>query len=423
MVVVENDSQTGFPRPKVNIAVCGRFHYHNYVRFIEQAGLLNSFYYSHRTSTDAASLGVQKNHAVNRWFKEYLIHTHGMFTRGWLVPELAPFYADLWQASALREWIRCDILHLMLHGAGVKMIRRAKSEDTSIIVEAVNQHPHGLNNILCDEAERLGLRVCSAPHRIQERQLEELDLADFLLAPSEIVRESFAKRGFEKSRTSVIPFGVDLARFYPVSDRNGSDRIFRVICVAQISLRKGQIYLLEAWKKLKLRNAELLLIGAISHDMARVLNRYSGTFRHIPMVPNHKLLEFYGRSSVFVLPTLEDGFSVVCGEAMACGLPIITTVNNGAADIVNNGENGFVVPIRSPESIAGHLETLYGDEELRSQMASAALMTARTELSWERYARKLCSVYQSIFERRTALALGTMTKPGVQHERDHDAAR
>jgi glycosyltransferase involved in cell wall biosynthesis len=399
---MENNGQTDCPRPKVNIAVCGRFHFHNYVRFIDQAGMLNAFYYSHKISTDAANLGIPTTQAVNRWLKEYLIYAHGIFTHGWLVPECAPFYTDLWQAGALRQWRKCDVLHLMLHGAGVKMIRRAKSEGASVMVEAVNQHPHGLNDILRDEAERLGLRFRRTLHRIQKRQLEELELADFVLAPSKIVRESFVKRGFEKSRTAVIPFGVDLARFHPVPDRGAAEKTFRVICVAQISLRKGQIYLLEAWRKLKFRNAELLLIGSISHEMAERLEDYKGMFRHIPSVPNHKLFEYYGRSSVFVLPTLEDGCSYVCGEAMACGLPVITTVNNGASDIVNHGANGFVIPIRSPESVAEHLETLYRDEALRSQMASAALMTARTELSWERYAARLCEIYSMLSEGRPA---------------------
>lgn len=157
------------------------------------------------------------------------------------------------------------------------------------------------------------------------------------------------------------------------------------------------MYLLEAWKKLNLPNAELLLIGSLSHEMNPLIRRYEGVFRHIPFVPNEQLLQYYGRSSVFVLPSVEDGFAVVIGEAMACGLPVITTYNTGAADIIAHGRHGFVVPIRSPEAIGEHLELLYRNPELRNEMAEAALNKAQTELGWDIYAGRLCDLYRSLF--------------------------
>lgn len=385
---------------KLNIAVCGRFHYHNYVHYLDQAGFLNRFYYSHRFATTAAHLGIAADRAVNCWPKEYLIHLHGMLTRGWLVPQLYPLYAGIWQIGALWRWTQCDLLHLMLHGTGLRLMRRAKDEGAIVLGEPVNQHPEGLNEILRKEAERWGLKARRSLYRIQEQQIEEATLTDFLLAPSRIVRDSFVKRGYEQSKTAVLPYGVDLDRFRPLPNGTKLDRTFRVICVAQVSLRKGQLYLFEAWRKLRLRNAELLLIGAISYDMNTIMRQYGGMFRHIPFVPNHELRTYYGRSSVFVLPSLEDGFGSVIGEAMACGLPVITTANTGAADIIRDGTDGFVVPIRSAEAIAERLELLYRSEDLCREMSRAALGKARSELSWEKYARRLCGFYRSVFEGR-----------------------
>jgi glycosyltransferase involved in cell wall biosynthesis len=388
-----------FRRAKVNIAVCGRFHYHNYVRFIDQAGFLNRFYYAHRLSTDAANLRISADRAVNRWLKEYLIRAHGMLTSGWMMEEFASLYSDIWQIGVLKRWTQCDIFHLMLHGTGIKLIRRAKDEGATVIVEAVNQHPQAANDILREEAERLGLKPRRQLYSTQQRMIEESLASDFLLAPSRSVRDSFVDRGYDIDSSAVLPYGVDLSRFHPDATEV-KDGTFRAICVAQISPRKGQIDLLEAWKELNLPNAELLLIGALSYEMDTILRPYSGLFRHISVVPNQDLLRYYGRSSVFILPTLEDGFAVVTAEAMACGLPVITTVNNGAADIITHGKDGFVVPIRSPEAIAERLELLYRNEELREEMSRAALAKARSELSWETYANRLCVFYQSTFDDR-----------------------
>ena len=383
---------------KVNVAVCGRFHYHNYVRFLEQAGFLSRFYYSHSLATSAARLGIASDRAVNCWTKEYLLRLHGMLMRQWLVPQLYPLYAGLWQIGALRAWNQCQLLHLMLHGTGLELIRRAKDEGAIVLAEPVNQHPEALNEILREEAERWGLKARRSLYRIQQQQIEEATLTDFLLAPSRIVQDSFIKRGYEQLKTAVVPYGVDLDRFRPLPNGTKLDRRFRVICVAQVSLRKGQLYLLEAWKKLRLRDAELLLIGTVSYDMNTIMRRYGGMFRHIPFVSNHELREYYGRSSAFVLPSLEDGFSCVVGEAMACGLPVITTVNNGAADIIRDGTDGFVVPIRSSEAIADRLELLYRDKQLRQEMSCAALAKARSGLSWETYACRLCALYASLLK-------------------------
>src|SRR4051794_22806173 len=67
------------PSMTVNITVCGRFHYHHYVSYIDKAGALGRFYYAHRISTDASFLKIDPRRAVNIWIKEYLIHCHNRF--------------------------------------------------------------------------------------------------------------------------------------------------------------------------------------------------------------------------------------------------------------------------------------------------------------------------------------------------------
>lgn len=385
---------------KVNVAVCGRFHYHNYVRYLAKLETLNRFYYSHKLGTDYAALGISKEQAINLWGKEYLLGIHGRLTRGRLVQEMSAWYGDLWQAGVLRRWADCDILHLMLHGAGVAVARRAKREGSVVVAEPVNQHIEAALAIVEEEREALGFKRTGGPRRAEQRQIEETEISDFLLAPSRIVRDSFIRRGYDARKTAVLPFGVDTDRFRPLDGRDelAAERPFRAICVAQISVRKGHVYLLEAWKRLALPNSELLLIGALSNEMEPILDRYAGMFRHISGVANARLRDYYGRASVFVLPSLEDGCAVVCAEAMACGLPVITTSSNGSSEIIDHGKDGFVVPARSSEAIAGCLERLYRNEDLRREMSVAALEKARSKLTWEAYAHNLNAIYRTAMD-------------------------
>jgi glycosyltransferase involved in cell wall biosynthesis len=348
------------------------------------------------------TFGVTSERLVNLWLKEYLVRLHGRLTGGWMAVEMHHIYADFWERGVLRKWAPCDVLHFMLDGSSRDLIKRARQAGSVVIAEAVTSHPALFGAILQEEHEILGIEDRPRFNVSWERQLEELERCDYLLVPSRFVCDSFTERGFDVSRIAVLPYGVDLQRFQPDEDAQDIESrraTFRVICVGGISVHKGQVYLLEAWKKLGLRNAELLLVGPITVRMRKVLRQYDGLFRHIPFVPNDEIRHEYARSSVFVLPSLQDGCSLVCAEAMACGLPVITTVNNGAADIVTHGKDGFVVPIRSPDAIAEYIEMLYRDDTLRQAMSEAALAKARKELGWDRYARRLCEFYRSVLER------------------------
>ena len=386
---------------KVNVAVCGKFHYHNYIKYLENSGVLNRFYYSHKISTNYNILGVSGKRCINLWYKEYLMYAQQKIMPQFSPAVLATLHADAWQLGVLLNWQQCDIYHLMLHGTGIKTINKNRSQGGISLLEPVNAHPDIMHEIIKTEADRLGIHYPSRPYRIQMRQSVEADNADFLLAPSRWVRDSFVQHGFPESRIFILPYGVNCDRFKFDTFKNYEIKNkFGVICVAQISLRKGQKYLLDAWQILNLKNADLLLIGAMHGNMRKILKPFAGKYTHIPAVPNPELYKYYNQASVFVLPTLEDGFAVVVGEAMACGLPVITTDHAGAADIIEDGKDGFIVPIRNPQAIAEKIELLYRNPELREEMSRNALKKAQTQLSWETYAGKLCKIYEEIYSRR-----------------------
>jgi glycosyltransferase involved in cell wall biosynthesis len=385
----------------VNVAVSGRFHYHNYVRYLEQAGVLNRFYYSHKLNTTAAVLGIDKAHAVNGFVKEYLTHLHLRMVNLRGIETARPFYRELWQMVALAFWRRCDLLHLMLHGSGRRLIRRAKSERSQVLGEPVNVHPEMQNRILNEEYDRLKIRQGMLTISLgQSRILQEIEMVDELIVASHFLKRSYIDKGYPGEKIHVLPYGVDLSRFRPAEPvHNSPTRLFRIICVGGISARKGHIDLLEAFKQLALPDAELLLIGRVDNKMQPVLARYDGLYRHLPFVPNEQLRTYFTTSSVFVLPSLEDGFGLVVAEAMACGLPIIATHNTGAAEYIEEGVSGYKVDIRAPEQIAARIQELYYDRRRCREMGNAAFRTASESLTWNAYANQLVNLYKFLLGR------------------------
>lgn len=380
---------------KVNVAVSGKFHYHNYVRYLDSKGILNRFYYAHKLSTDADELGVSKNKLVNIWIKEYLLQAHSQYMPRLGSESMKPFYRWLWGIGSLARWSPCDVLHIMLHGGGIGLIRRAKSEGSFVLGEPVNAHPDLQNDILNAEWERLKIRRFQGRSHAQQQMLKEIAMADRLLVASNFLKRSYAEKGFPAGSIDVLPYGVNLVRFGRSNAvREGMDR-FRVICVAGINVRKGIVDLLEAWKILNLPDGELLLVGRVSPEMLSVMREYEGSFRHIPFVPNTELKGYLQASTVFVLPSLEDGFGLVCAEAMACGLPVIATMNTGAAELIEENVTGHVVPIRSPEIIAEKLEALYRDQDRARSMGNAAADKVESLYGWDGYTSKLIEIYEA----------------------------
>src|SRR5207249_2069253 len=130
-------------------------------------------------------------------------------------------------------------------------------------------------------------------------------------------------------------------------------------------------------------HVEATLIGKIPARNA-ALERNLRKYRYIPSLPHQQLLEEMSRHDVLIFPSLFEGFGLVILEAMSRGLPVITTPNTAGPDIISDGEDGFIVPIRSSEAICEKLELLIRDRERLRAMSSAARKTAG-RCSWDNY--------------------------------------
>ncbi|MFA5983161.1 MAG: glycosyltransferase family 4 protein [Methylococcaceae bacterium] len=215
------------------------------------------------------------------------------------------------------------------------------------------------------------------------RKDQELALADKIIVASQFTAETLKLSEVGDKEIIVIPYGSPP----PVTQPNlNHHKKLKVLFVGGLSQRKGLSYLLEAAKILK-DKIELTIIGSRIGKCIPLDNALQ-EYRYIPSLPHHKILEEMDNHDVFVFPSLFEGFGLVILEAMARGIPVITTSHTAGPDIITDGQDGFIVPIRSHQAIAEKLELLANDRDLLNQLKIAALAKA-SFFSWKSYQDQL----------------------------------
>ena len=208
---------------------------------------------------------------------------------------------------------------------------------------------------------------------------------DFAVCPSDAVREDLADHfGIPCERSVVVPYGMNpkLLELQP------QPQCGRVLFVGTAELRKGIHYLARAAEKLAEKNirCEFRVAGNVSLEIARRTECRHLNF--LGRVPREHIAEEYQQADVFVLPSLAEGSAEVTYEALAAGVPVVTTHATGS--VVRNGIEGRIVPERDADALADAIEQLVEDRVLRERMAAASRERAR-DFTWEKYGERLIS--------------------------------
>jgi len=226
------------------------------------------------------------------------------------------------------------------------------------------------------------------------RKDEELALADVILVASTFSKDSLALAPRLSAKIHVIPYGAPSVADSMCPD-SGRGKL-RILFVGGLGQAKGLGYLLQAVERMG-RHVELTLVGKRLSTLIpeqAVLDRH----RWIPSLPHDGLLAEMARQDVLVFPSLHEGFGLVIPEAMSRGLVVITTPHTGGRDVIREGHDGFIVPIRSADAIAEKLELLATDRGLLAEMKEAARKTV-ARLTWESYRSQLVDVVREGLER------------------------
>jgi glycosyltransferase involved in cell wall biosynthesis len=199
-----------------------------------------------------------------------------------------------------------------------------------------------------------------------------LDLADVIFVLSSHHRQTFEQSGVDPSKLVIAPPGIDVNLFHPLP-RLRHDR-FTVGFVGQIGQRKGLSYLIDAVSRSGVPDADLVLVGPVIGTFAPWAT--APGVHHLPSQGRLALPAIYATFDVFALPSLVEGFGLTALEAMACGVPTIVSEHTFASDVITDGVDGYIVPIRNPEAIAERIRYLHDNPAERQRMGEAARQRA-----------------------------------------------
>lgn len=250
-------------------------------------------------------------------------------------------------------------------------------------------HWRSLRAILAEEAEREPAwaatldGLADGPAKLARKD-EELARAERVVVASSFTRRSLEAHFGDALAVTVVPYGAPPPRRREPTPRP-ADAPLHVLFAGHLAQRKGLAYLVAALERLDVP-WRLTLAGPAPAAPPTALARLFADPRctRLGHVPHATLLEHMDRAHVFVFPSLVEGFGLVLLEAMSAGLPVITTPHTAGPDILTDGREGFLVPIRDADAIAERLAGLHGDEARRRAMGGAALARARAS-NWAAY--------------------------------------
>lgn len=391
----------------------GKQHSYHLAKALLDLGKLQGFY----TSSYVGSPFLQKlilasdNQFFNRRFKEGLagpfVHSHwGFELREFAMRKLQGKSAKVQDLVYERDTAFDQMMAQKLQsiesshfwgfqGSCHASLEAAKAAGKVAICELATAHVTQARKLLSEEA-RLQPEWADSidnlyfPPAYEKRLEEEPIRADRVIAASQFTKWTLTESGIADSKISVLPLGFEAERIpFQLPKIGLANRPLRLLFAGTVTQRKGISYLLEAMAGLSPSDSvELHIVGGVQGS-GLAFRKQKELYQHHPPVSQHELFQLYGEFDALVLPTVFEGFGLVIVEAMAAGLPVITTAHSMGPDVVTNGKNGWIVPIRDAQSLKDRilqLRQLSDNDYLSMRQAARA---AALGFTWDGFRERL----------------------------------
>ncbi len=333
-----------------------------------------------------------------------------LIERGWssisplhrlLPPETLTYWKnDMFDRRASHRVRNVDVVHAFEQCAEFQL-RRAKSIGAVRVLDEPIIFRGLVDRLEAEERDRLGIPAPKPPpgyRKHLDRKYRELDLAEYVFTGLEFVRRSYIDAGFPEERIFLAPYGVDVSAYRPRDETPAGDT-FNILYVGQISWWKGLPFLLDVYEQLDIPNANLTVVGLLHPEWREYFDhRMANLTRPVDYrerIPHGQMREQLAAADVLVFPSLVGGVGMVTYEAMATGVPVITTDGDV---VIRDGQDGLVAPYGDAEAWTSALERLARDQDLRTSLGRAGA-TRVTAFTWEAYRRAVREAYVTIAER------------------------
>jgi glycosyltransferase involved in cell wall biosynthesis len=377
-----------------------RAHHYHYARILNKYGFLHRFVCGFPRWPQKSKIPELNGKVIRADFFQSLFLISLKISLHPRISKTLAFWAKIEQdIHCFFNLSKTDIF-IFYNGSGRLTAQKAKRQGKIVIAEAVNAHIEYQERILKEEHS-----VCNVPfipeHRREKaRRIKEYEIADYIIVPSEFARRTFIEEGVPSEKLILINYGFTPFKEKQLSPKQPSDE-FRILFVGSISIRKGVRYLYQAFKKLQHPNKKLILVGPKTQHTGLEEFEDFDNVEFTGILKGEELAKQYERATVFCLPSVEDGFGLVLGEALSYGLPIIATCNTGGYDIITNNKEGFIIPIRDPNSILEKLTILSSDFTMLDQMSKNALRKAKLLNGWQYNEDQLIRAISNLWNKAT----------------------
>ena len=387
-------------RMKVIVSAGGRFHALHLAHQLEKKGHLERLYTAAYKKSDISYVNSKKvrlytcGKILDWCFEKFRLSK--IINLSWWY-KFKDHLFDIWVCKNIQQEEPFDIFIGWAHYF-LESLPQVKKKGALVILESGSMHILEQQKILQEEYQNFNLIIPPIDAQIVQKILAEYAAVDYIMVPAQHVLESFVAQGISRDKMRCVPYGVSLARFFPATK---IPKKFRVLFVGQVSLQKGVFYLLRAWQKLQLSNAELVIVGTLNQDFMEIYHQFKSdiSINFMGPVSQEKLACIYREASLFMLPSLQEGIAMVQAEAMASGLPLICTTNSGGEVFLQDNNCGFVVPIRDAKAIAEKITLFYDNPEMIKTMGARAAQVIKV-FSWDEYGKNVIKVYQELLEKR-----------------------
>ena len=268
-----------------------------------------------------------------------------------------------------------DLLIILSTIPWSKSIEKAKKHNVKTLYHLTVCNSQFRNNTIPAEYKKLGLEnyYLNLYNSTILKTEESIKKVDFVAYVSSYQLATFVKAGFNTKNFFHLPQPTNTKIFNKEYIKLKKEK-FIIIFAGNNFVRKGANYLIEAFNSLSLKNAELWMVGEDLKKFASILKldfnkniKFFGSLNHLV------INDYYKKSSVFCLPSFEEGFPIVIPQAMTFGLPIITTQFGN--DIIKNFFNGFIVDPGSTSQLAKHIKYLYDNPDKLRLMSDNAVLS------------------------------------------------